>query len=66
VDIAAQLAVDLHLAPTARAARADHLQSLLQKSSLDDMAKFVARFEDALFRAIDAAGATPERTEPAQ
>jgi predicted O-linked N-acetylglucosamine transferase (SPINDLY family) len=65
VDIAAQLAVDLHLTPTARAARLDHLQSLLQKSSLDDMAKFVARFEDALFLALDAAGATPERTEPA-
>ena len=51
VELAAKLAMDLNLSPTARAASVDRRRAVLEKSSLADIHKYVAHFEDALFRA---------------
>ena len=53
VDIAVQLALD----PEKRAAKADHMRNLMLASPMADMSQYVARLEDALFRAVAAATA---------
>ena len=62
VEIAAKLVRELNASPTARSARTDRQRELLRQSPIADMRRYVAQFEDALFRAA-ASGAVPEKAE---
>ncbi len=48
IELAVKLANDLSL----RTAQCERMRTLLQSSSLNDMAQYVGRFEDALIRAV--------------